>query len=114
MAVVLILLKTGTGLVGRIAIFVVCAPGVFLLVYVVSRLCLWLDVTLTYAIYLLPFWAMFSNDLQRIKNAERMQGTPGVAFEARGQVVGMERAYLWADLLGFVSAVVFLSPLDLW
>lgn len=72
-----------------------------------------MGIPITYLMYGIPFYAMISNDLHRIRFAKSR-----VKYLERDEVdekdlksVESEMVYLIGDVIGFVSGVVILSPM---
>lgn len=90
--------------------------GTFLATLAVTWVCRWIHVDAVYAMFVLPLFAMLSNDAQRVRRAKNAFTFAGVNFtedpDARPAVVATETANLWADVIGFAIAITCISPMD--
>jgi len=101
---------------GKAVNFLANGFGTFLATVAVVWICKWLGVQQAYAMFVLPLFAMLSNDAQRIRRAKNAFTFAGVDFtqdpDARPAVVATETANMWADVLGFAVGIVLISPMD--
>jgi hypothetical protein len=91
--------------------------GTFLATLAVTWVCMWLNVDAVYAMFVLLFFAMLFNDSQRVRRAKTAFTFAGVNFtenpELRSAIVVAETANLWADVIGFIVAIICISPMKL-
>jgi Ni/Fe-hydrogenase subunit HybB-like protein len=101
--------------IGRVLVATANGVGILLAVHLAFRVCRWTGELPSYLMYALPFCAMISNDLWRIRRARTAPGVLGLDLAAdpslRRDVVLTERMNVVADTVGFLVGVLLLPAL---
>lgn len=113
MPLIMAAIKSPGSLIHRTTNFIVNFVATFVATYAVSFVCTWLNVETVYAMFVLPFFAMTSNDFHRISSRASSDYNPTDNPNMPEILLGIEVSNLWADIIGFGLAIVLMSPLNL-
>lgn len=112
MPVIMAAIKIPGSSLHRITNFFINFTSSFIATYAVSFVCIWLKVETVYAMFVLPLFAIISNDLQRISAKATTDYNPTDNPNIPKILLGIEISNLWADIIGFGLAITLMSLLN--